>query len=171
MKDYRELIDRGSLEVTEAIKPLKGNKKKYTWDQINIALTKRGYSPAKILRILSTLVEVARDRLTMTSEATTAGTGVGDYSPPLGMSRRDKDKFSSTSSMLKQFDQCAKTMGRKDMLGQCRKMGMSLSHLKDGDLRKTLIGMSVRNKRKFMGSSMGMGMGSIDRWTKSPKIV
>jgi len=102
------------------------------------------------------------------SEATTAGTGVGDYSPPLGMSRRDTDKFSSTTAMLKQFDQCTKTMSRKDMLRQCRKMGMSLNHLKDDDLRKTLLGMSVRNKRKFMGVGMGMGMGSIDRWTKNP---
>ncbi|RKX20215.1 MAG: hypothetical protein DRP51_06045, partial [Candidatus Zixiibacteriota bacterium] len=94
--------------------------------------------------------------------------GVGDFSPPLGMSRRDRDKFSSTGSMLKQFDQCAHTMGRKDMLGQCRKMGMSLSHLKDGDLRKTLLGMSVRNKRKFMGVGSGMGMGSTDQWVKTP---
>lgn len=168
MHSYREILS-GELEIEEAAP--KGNKVKYTWDQINTALVKRGFAPKIIAGILSALVKVAKERLTVTSEATTAGTGVGDYSPPLGMSRRDKDKFSSTTAMLKQFDQCTGTMGRKDMLGQCRKMGLSLSHLKDGDLRKTLTGMSVRNKRKFMGVGMGMGMGSTDRWTKKPVQV
>jgi hypothetical protein len=62
--------------------------------------------------------------------------------------------------MLKQFDQCTLHMGRKGMLQHCRKMGLSLGHLKDDDIRKTLNGMSVRNKRKFMSVADGTGGGS-----------
>jgi hypothetical protein len=82
-------------------------------------------------------------------ETTVAVTGTGDYSPPLAFTTRGK--FGSTGAMTKQFDQCARTMGRDDMLKQCRKLGLSLGHLKDDDLRKALTGMSVRNKRRFVG--------------------
>ena len=82
-------------------------------------------------------------------EMTVAATGTGNYSAPLAFGKRGK--FSSIASMIKQFDQCARTMGRDDMLQQCRKLGLSLGHLKDDDLRKALTGMSVRNKRKFVG--------------------
>ena len=81
-------------------------------------------------------------------EMTVAGTGVGAYSPPLAMSKR----FSSKNSMLMQFDQCVKSMHRKDMLHQCRKLGLSQGKQTDEELRKSLLGMSVRNKRKFMGA-------------------
>jgi hypothetical protein len=82
-------------------------------------------------------------------EVTVAGTGTGNYSAPLAFGTRGK--FSSIASMIKQFDQCARTMGRDDMLKQCRSLGLSLGHLKDDDLRKALTGMSVRNKRRFVG--------------------
>jgi len=80
-------------------------------------------------------------------EMTTAGIGTGDYSPPMAMSKR----FSSRDSMMQQFKNCTHTMGRKDLLVHCRKLGLSLSHLNDEDLRKTLNGMSMRNKRHFVG--------------------
>jgi hypothetical protein len=79
---------------------------------------------------------------------TVAGTGVGDYSPPLAMNTR----LSTKNSLLSQFDQCVRTMGRKDMLHQCRTLGLSHGKMTDDDLRKSLSGMSVRNKRKFMGA-------------------
>jgi hypothetical protein len=81
-------------------------------------------------------------------EMTVAGTGVGAYSPPMAMSKR----FSSKNSMLMQFDQCVNSMHRKDMLHQCRSLGMSHGNMTDEELRKSLLGMSVRNKRKFMGA-------------------
>jgi hypothetical protein len=81
-------------------------------------------------------------------EMTVAGTGVGAYSPPMAFKR---GKFSTRGALTLQFDQCAKTMGRDDMLKQCRRLGLSLGHLKDDDIRKTLTGMSFRNKRKFVG--------------------
>jgi hypothetical protein len=82
-------------------------------------------------------------------ETTVAGTGVGKYSAPLGMARRGR--FSSVGALSSQFDQCARTMGRADMLKQCRRLGLSMGHLNDEDLRKTLTSMSFRNKRKFVG--------------------
>jgi hypothetical protein len=81
-------------------------------------------------------------------EMTVAGTGVGAYSPPLSMNK----KFSAKNSMLMQFDQCVNSMHRKDMLHQCRTLGLSQGKMTDEELRKSLLGMSVRNKRKFMGA-------------------
>ncbi len=39
--------------------------KTYTWEQINLALSLRGYSPAQILRIMSELNHVKREDLVM----------------------------------------------------------------------------------------------------------
>ncbi len=184
MLNYKDILSGGgALADTEE---LSESGDRYTWDQIKSALSAVG-APSKIVSKLNkALSKVSKGRLgkvkgyggepkwdlfKTANEATTAGVGVGDYSPPLGMSRRDKDKFSSTTSMKKQFDQCVNTMGRSDMLGQCRKMGLSLGHLKDDDIRKTLNGMSVRNKRKFMGVASGMGMGSVDRWNRWAKPI
>jgi hypothetical protein len=80
-------------------------------------------------------------------EMTVAGTGVGAYSPPLAMQTR----FSSKNAMISQFRNCTNIMNRKDLLSQCRKLGLSLSHLSDEELRKSLNGMSLRNKQRFMG--------------------
>lgn len=122
----------------------------YTWDQINTAMTMIGFGPRVIVKLLSAINRVVKERLTVKQESTSAG-AVGNYSPPLGMSRRDSQKFSTTTAMKQQFAQCTFHMDRKGMLQQCRKLGLSLGHLKDDDLRKTLADMSVRNKRKFMG--------------------
>jgi hypothetical protein len=154
MKDYRDILQGGGT-VAEL-------EEKKTWDNINTALTMMNMSPKIIVRVMSALKKVVKERLTVNrlDEVTTAGVGVGDYSPPLGMSRRDKDKFSSTTAMKKQFDQCVYHLGRKNMLQHCRSMGLSLGHLKDEDIRKTLQNMSVRNKRKFLGVADGNGDGT-----------
>jgi hypothetical protein len=81
------------------------------------------------------------------SEMTVAGTGVGAYSPPMAMLKR----FSNKNAMISQFRNCTKIMGRKDLLAKCRGLGLSLSHLSDEELRKTLNGMSLRNKQRFVG--------------------
>ena len=179
MRDFREILDKRELaEALPKMTPagLKRPKMKkgqlYTWDQINTAMSMIGFGPKVIVKLLTAINKVVRERLTIQmQEVTTAATGTGDFSAPLGMSKRDRDKFSSSRAMLKQFDQRTGVMARKDMLATTRSMGLSLGHLKDDDIRKTLTGMSVRNKRQFMGSSMGMGMGSIDRWTKAPVKV
>ena len=160
MKDYRDILQGGGsvAELEEAPK-----KETYTWDNINAALTMLNISPKMIVRVLSTLKKVVKERLTADpklQEITTAGVGVGNYTPPLGMSRRDKEKFSSTTAMKKQFSQCVYHMGRKNMLQHCRSMGLSLGHLKDEDVLKTLKNMSVRNKRKFLGVADGNGDGT-----------
>jgi hypothetical protein len=80
-------------------------------------------------------------------EMTVAGTGVGAYSPPMAMLKR----FSTKNALLSQFRNCTKIMGRKDLLAKCRSLGLSLSHLSDEELRKTLNGMSLRNKQHFIG--------------------
>ena len=97
------------------------------------------------------------------NEVTVAGTGVGSYSAPIGMSKRDAETL--------KFGQYTKNMSRKEMLSQCRKMGLSVGNLSDAELRKTLSGMGVHSKRKFIGTSKGMGMGSVDRWTMKPVKV
>jgi hypothetical protein len=158
MKDYRDILQGGGTVAELEEKKTD----KYTWDNINTALTMMNMSPKIIVRVMSALKKVVKERLTVNrlDEVTTAGVGVGDYSPPLGMSRRDKDKFSSTTAMKKQFDQCVYHLGRKNMLQHCRSMGLSLGHLKDEDIRKTLQNMSVRNKRKFLGVADGNGDGT-----------
>jgi len=161
-RNYREILEGGSLDGGRDEVELIEAKEKYTWDNINTALTMMNMSPKQIARVASALKKVVKENLTVDAlnEVTTAATGVGDYSPPLGMTRRDSEKFSTTTAMKKQFDQCTMHMGRKDMLQHCRKMGLSLGHLKDDDVRKTLSNMSVRNKRKFMGVANGEGGGS-----------
>lgn len=180
MRDFREILDkselaeapRGSVTKADLDKHKIKKSKKFTWDQINTALTLYGMAPKDIATFIIALNKVVKEKLVVKmDETTTAGAGTGDYHPPLGMSRRDKDAFSSSRAMLKQFNQRTGTMARNDMLSTTRKMGLSLGHLKDDDIRKTLTGMSVRNKRKFMGTSMGMGMGSIDKWVKKPVKV
>lgn len=146
MRDYRTILGDGELVLDE--KP--GS---YSWEQINEALTKLNISPRIIARVLTALEKVIK-------EQTTTVQGVGAYTPPLGMSRRDRDKFSSTTAMKKQFDQCVYHMGRKNMLQHCRSMGLSLGHLKDDDIKKTINNMSVRNKRKFLGVADGNGDGT-----------
>jgi hypothetical protein len=162
MQSYREILDGGGLDDGRDETELIEAKVEYTWDNINTALTMLNMSPKQIARVLSAIKKVVKERLTVDAlnEVTTAGVGVGDYTPPLGMSRRDSEKFSTRTAMLKQFDQCTLHMGRKGMLQHCRKMGLSLGHLKDDDIRKTLNGMSVRNKRKFMSVADGTGGGS-----------
>lgn len=168
-RDFREILSgevAGADELDEITKadlekypmkpagldrPKMKKGKLYTWDQINTAMSMIGFGPKVIVKLLSALNRVVKERLTIQQEMTSAGAGVGNYSPPLGMTRRDSQKFSTTDSMLKQFDQCTFHMGRKDMLQQCRKLGLSLGHLKDEDLKKVLKDMSMRNKRKFMG--------------------
>ena len=149
MRDYREIL--GDRELAEGEITQKG--RQFTWEQINTALMNLNYAPKIIARVLTALNKVLK-------EQTTTVQGVGAYTPPLGMSRRDRDKFSSTTAMKKQFDQCVHTMGRNGMLKHCRSMGLSLGHLKDDDIKTTLKAMSVLNKRKFLGVADGNGDGT-----------
>jgi hypothetical protein len=82
------------------------------------------------------------------TEMTVAGTGTGNFTPMMAMNSR----LTSNGAMRSIFTQCADRMDRKQMLAQCRKLGLSLSHLSDDDLRKTLNGMSLRNKKQFIGA-------------------
>jgi hypothetical protein len=136
MKDYRDILQGGGTVAELEEKKTD----KYTWDNINTALTMMNMSPKIIVRVMSALKKVVKERLTVNrlDEVTTAGVGVGDYSPPLGVYH----------------------LGRKNMLQHCRSMGLSLGHLKDEDIRKTLQNMSVRNKRKFLGVADGNGDGT-----------
>lgn len=43
----------------------KADKEKYTWDNINTALTRAGHSPRAILNILQHLKDVKKQRLTV----------------------------------------------------------------------------------------------------------
>lgn len=145
MRDYREILEGGSLDTEEEGG---GEIRRYTLEEVEAA--------AKLLKIEEKKCKRLGPAL---DEVTTTGQGVGQYHPPLGMTRRDSEKFSSKNAMLKQFDQCIYHMSRPGMLQHCRKMGLSLGHLKDDDIRKTLKNMSVRNKRKFMGVANGNGAG------------
>lgn len=88
-------------------------------------------------------------------EQTTASIGVGKYSSPLQMQKRKKE----IDLIHKQCANIVNTMKRYDMLRHTRRMGLTLGHLKDDDIRKTILAMSLRNKRKFMGVANGTGSG------------
>ena len=157
MKTFRQILDEGKIKWQKA-DPGRRNTVPGTLtgvsgdiDEISITPTDDGDFELVIdgdfagkFKTIKKAKDAATKKL---NEMTVAGTGVGAYHPPLAMLK----KFSGKNAMVQQFKQCTKTMGRKDMLAQCRRLGLSLSHLNDDDLRKTLNGMSVRNKRHFVG--------------------
>lgn len=91
-------------------------------------------------------------------EVTTAGEGTGDYKPPLGLRKlTTKDPSNCDVQTLKrQLGLCVNKMDRSQMLSTTRKMGLTLHHLKDDDIKKTILSMSVRNCRKFMALQTGV---------------
>jgi hypothetical protein len=79
-------------------------------------------------------------------ETTGTGQGVGDYSPKMALQGRNR--VENNEVLKKQMGLMVNKMDRKKML-----------HLKDEDIKKTILSMSLRNKRKFMGVANGTGSG------------
>lgn len=90
-------------------------------------------------------------------ETTTTSQGVGDYKPKMKLQGRQK--VEDNEILKKQMGLTINKMDRKTMLSITRKMGLTLHHLKDEDVKKTILSMSLRNKRKFMGVAQGTGSG------------
>jgi hypothetical protein len=90
-------------------------------------------------------------------ETTGTGQGVGDYSPKMNLQGRNR--VENNEVLKKQMGLMVNKMDRKKMLATTRKMGLTLHHLKDEDIKKTILSMSLRNKRKFMGVANGTGSG------------
>jgi hypothetical protein len=90
-------------------------------------------------------------------ETTGTSTGVGDYKPKMQLQGRNK--FQDNEVLKRQMGLMINKMDRKKMLSTTRKMGLTLHHLKDDDIKKTILAMSLRNKKKFMGVAMGTGTG------------
>ena len=91
-------------------------------------------------------------------ENTTTSQGVGDYKPKMKLQGRNK--VEDNEVLKKQMGLTINKMDRKTMLSTTRKMGLTLHHLKDEDIKKTILAMSLRNKRKFMGVAQGTGEGN-----------
>lgn len=90
-------------------------------------------------------------------ERTGAGQGVGDYKPKMRLQGRQKREDNEV--VKRQMGLMVNKMDRKQMLSTTRKMGLTLHHLKDEDIKKTIMSMSLRNKKKFMGVAQGTGTG------------
>lgn len=143
MRTYREILEAKKIHVSG----VNGNYDRWTNAKGN-QVTQCPVCQKKIIGDDASGKMETHLKSHKTDEMTVAGAGVGAYHPPMAMSK----KFSNDAAMRSVFGQCTKQMDRKQMLSQCRKLGLSVGSKSDDELRKILNGMSLRQKRNFIGA-------------------